>query len=213
MSLEAGIDGPSTRTQTLTAFTTGGTVRGTGSCRLAAEDRGHDAIVCLESEIPGREADHPAGLRGGPGRQGRNMTQAGPVQLRSDPRLGQAIDGLRQRAIDVMNDVLVEAGLPTLKRIGDCGLNPLAPGSLWRGVRRLRRTAPSRLGQVPAWLSTVPCLIMYRKHDRLAHQSSAGNPDDVGAGHSLADCPLMVRNHVPESTRFRYADCGTLLEA
>jgi HNH endonuclease len=40
-------------------------------------------------------------------------------QLRSDPRLGQAMDSLRQRAIDIMNEVLADAGLPALKRIGD----------------------------------------------------------------------------------------------
>ena len=39
--------------------------------------------------------------------------------LRSDRVLGQELDDLRQRAIDVMNEVLLEAGLPTMKNLGD----------------------------------------------------------------------------------------------
>jgi len=40
-------------------------------------------------------------------------------RLRSNSALGHEMDSLRQRALDEMNEILVESDLPKLKSIGD----------------------------------------------------------------------------------------------
>lgn len=52
-------------------------------------------------------------------RHGMHPFDMNDDDLRHDSALGRRLDDLRQRAIDAMNEVLAEVGVPPLKRIGE----------------------------------------------------------------------------------------------